>query len=152
MVAFAFLFTFVFVGVGASTKGRPNQIRNALIAGLIAGVIGVVLLNNHQNSVQSSAPKYRTEINNFQVLPNDYVRVWFSVSNVGKGPGNPKCTIYINPVNTYGDTVGDGGFDSLSGNDTIQVGDVFRRYMDIIVSNNASNYVTDKSMISIKGC
>ena len=156
MSGFAFLFTFVFalvfIGVAASTKGKPNQFRNALIAGLVAGVIGVLAVNNHQSSVQKTAPKYRTEINNFQVLPDNYVRVWFTVTNVGKGPGNPSCTIYINPVNAFGDPVGSGGFGSLSGSDTIKAGGVFRRYIDIVVSGNDASYVTDKSMISISGC
>ena len=151
-IIFGLLFGGVFVGVGASTKGKPNQVRNAVIAGLLAGVIGVAMFNNHQNSAHNSAPKWRTEINNFEVLPNNYVRVWFTVTNVGKGSGNPNCTVYINPVNAYGDPVGSGGFDSLSGSDTVQAGGVFRRYMDIVVSNNDASYVTDKSMISISGC
>jgi hypothetical protein len=154
---FTGVFFFVAVGVTARAVNDSKTERGAKVAvgfGVFFALLAfwpVVLAYNIGHEPKAT---YTAKVENFAVLPgptND-VRVWLSVTNTGKGPGQPMCMVSIQPVDQYGDPVGTGGFDSLAGNHTVQPGATFAGYMDIVVSGNDAHWVKSKSDITISQC
>jgi hypothetical protein len=98
-------------------------------------------------------PAYQATVINFTVLPNNYVRAYLSVTNVGKAPGSPFCTVTIQPTNAYGDPIGGSGYTWMPANEpTLQPGAALSAHLDIVVSNNDAHLVTSKSMIKVTDC
>jgi hypothetical protein len=118
------------------------------VVGLVIVVILAVVVITHTGAKD----KFSARVPNFAVLPNNYVRVYLDVTNTGKATGDPSCTVTIQPVNSYGDPVGNGGFDSMAGTQSIKPGHSLFGHMDIVVSNNDAHLVTSKSMIRVSGC
>jgi len=144
------VFLMVFGGVSGANVGKPDRLKKASMAAatvtLIAGIGLTVLFSS------SPGAKYKAEVTGFSVLPNNYVRVFLSVKNVGAAAGSPSCMVSIQPTNSYGDPIGSGGFDSMAGTHSVAVGDTYSGYMDIVVSDNAASDVTSKSMITVSNC
>ena len=134
----------------AQKKKKKPAGKAIAISAAVSIILSLVTIQFFKST--ASHARYKGEIANFSVLPNNYVRVWFSVKNVGTEPGGPDCMVSIQPTNIYGDPIGSGGFDSLDGSHTVAAGDTYSAYMDIVVSDNDASDVTSKSMISISNC
>jgi hypothetical protein len=147
------MFFFCLIGPAAAAAQRKQK-KTAGKAIAISATVSIILSLVTIQFFKSTAShaRYKGEIASFVVLPNNYVRVWFSVKNVGTDPGKPSCLVSIQPTNIYGDPIGSGGFDALDGSHTVAAGDTYSAYMDIVVSDNAASDVTSKSMISISNC
>ena len=134
----------------AQKKKKKPAGKAIAISAAVSIILSLVTIQFFKST--ASHARYKGEVVNFEVLPNNYVRVWFSVKNVGTDPGQPRCMVSIQPTNIYGDPIGSGGFDSLDGSHTVAAGDTYSAYMDIVVSDNDASDVTSKSMISISNC
>jgi hypothetical protein len=101
---------------------------------------------------QYKAPNYDATVRSVAVLPNNYVRVFLSIENVGNAPGAPDCGIIIQPVDQYGDDLSGDGVGDMTGDHTVQPGATYSGYMDIVVSDNDAKYVTSTSMVQLSDC
>ena len=144
-----------------------------LLLGIGLGVVGVLAFNNHQSSVQKTAPKssvqktapkYQTEVNNFELLgcnalggcigdASEIVRVYFTITNVTKYTlGYPRCMIRISPHDGKGENAGGGGFTWMDGTEGVDFGQYLRTSVDVRVFGNVPSYVINKSLISFSNC
>jgi hypothetical protein len=132
----------------AGTK-KVKTAKPLLISLAVSCVLSLVAI---QAFTSGGSARWKASVTAFTVLPNNYVRVWVSVTNVGNAAGAPSCMVSIQPTNAYGDDIGNGGFDAMDGSHTVNVGATYSGYMDIVVSGNDASYVTSKSMISVSNC
>ena len=149
--AIIFLSSLIFFTVGAfavrhaSAEKKPLTIFVSLIASILSAVIIVAI------ATSGGSAKFKSSVNNFSVLPDNYVRVFLSVKNIGDAPGSPSCTVIITATNAYGHTTGT-GVDVMSGDHEVIPGGEYAGYMDILVTDDAAYDVTDKSMIAVSDC
>ncbi len=127
-------------------------IRRQAIVVILAFVAFIVIYEVLTSHGSSSAPQYDATVRSVVVLPNNCVRVFLSIENVGNAPGAPDCGIIIQPVDQYGDDLDGDGIGDMTGDHTVQLGATYSGYMDIVVSDNDARYVTSTSMVQISNC
>ena len=88
----------------------------------------------------------------FDVLPNNYVRVFFSLQNVGNAPGSPDCSVMIQPVDGYGNNLPGVGIGTLALAANMSPGRTGRTFINVLVSHDEASAVTSRSMISVSNC
>lgn len=134
-------------GVAQASRGRGAPITVFVVLAVLA--FWPVALAYHLG--HSPKAIFRASVVRVYPLPNNYVRVFLSVSNVGQAAGQPMCVVSIQAKDGAGDIVGS-GFDGMTGGQTVKAGKTFSGYMDIVVTNNAAHYVTSKSDVTVSGC
>ena len=122
---------------------------------LVLGVVLIVMVwigRGVSKVLTTTGATFSAQVYNFAQLPNNYVRVYFRVTNTSSVAGSPSCVIQIQPVNQYGDYLSGQGVDGMTGSQSVAPGATRGFYMDVVVSNNDARFVTSKSMISVTDC
>ncbi len=121
------------------------------VLGVIAVVfLGIWLLALHQTAHDAQAAKFHARLDYFEVLPNNYVRVTYTVTNTGKSSGTPMCEVIVQPVNAYGDAVGGGGSASPIAPWSLSPGANNFTFVDVQTPD--ARLVTQRSMVQVGGC
>jgi hypothetical protein len=155
-VIFAGIIFCIVFGAGASltnnpksmAKGNAERLKRVTVVALVISIIAGVGIR----LAATQTLTFKSNVTNFSVLPDNYVRVFLTVTNTGNTAGSPSCQVNIQPVNAYGDQLSGSGFDAMSGGQKIQPGASYSGYMDIVVSDNDAQFVTSKSMITVSNC
>jgi hypothetical protein len=148
-VAYLIGFIVIFIilaslGVAVTKTKKSKQIAS-IVAAVIAG--GTMLLFYHQ-SHENQSNNFVVVVRTYKQLPNQYVRVYLNVTNTGNSASEPTCSVSVDPTNSAGDPVGNGGVNAGTFSPAIEPGATSYTYLDVLVAGNDAGLVTSKSMIS----
>jgi hypothetical protein len=141
-------FIMIFVILAILGLSITKTKRNKQIAAVIAFVIAAGSMIAIHQAILAPSASYAVVVRTFKQMPDQYVRVYLNVTNVGKSAGTPTCSVTVQPTSSAGDLVGNGGVDAGTLTRAIQPGATNFAYLDILVAGNDANLVTSKSMIT----
>jgi hypothetical protein len=132
-------------------KKQTTVTKPAMVGIVIAIIIAIVIIHLATEPAAPSAT-WNVQVTAFKVLPQNYVRVFFSVENTSTVAGNPDCSVIIQPTTSFGDDTSGDGLGTLSMVNNVAAGATVHTYIDIVVSANDAHFVTSKSMIQVSDC